>query len=143
MAVKIVIVYMIVGAYRYKDIRLNVIYLRRNKMKREKEIQVVFGILFIFGTVLIVATGTLNTLNAQTNSTINQTSTFTKTPAKTTSAQTEASESIKGAITETGKFVSNVTEKIVTSKTAGTFLNETSEVLGDAYVEAKRFFSPN
>jgi hypothetical protein len=121
-------------------------------MKREKEIQVVFGILFIFGTVLIAASGTLNILNAQTNSTINpgqtnstinQTSTFTKTPAKTTSAQTEASESIKGAITETGKFVSNVTEKIVTSKTAGTFLNETSEVLGDAYVEAKRFFSPN
>jgi hypothetical protein len=112
-------------------------------MKREKEIQVVFGILFIFGTVLIAASGTLNIVNAQTNSTINQTSTFTKTPAKTTSAQTEASESIKGAITETGKFVSNVTEKIVTSKTAGTFLNETSEVLGDAYVEAKRFFSPN
>jgi hypothetical protein len=130
-------------------------------MKREKEIQVVFGILFIFGTVLIAASGTLNIVNAQTNSTINQgqtnstinpgqtnstinqTNTFTKTPAKTTSAQTEASESIKGAITETGKFVSNVTEKIVTSKTAGTFLNETSEVLGDAYVEAKRFFNPN
>jgi hypothetical protein len=94
----------------------------------------------------------LNTLNAQTNSTINpvqtnstinQTSTFTKTPAATTSAQAEASNSIKGAITETGKFLSNVTEKIVTSKTAGTFLNETSEVLGDAYVETKRFFSPN
>ena len=130
-------------------------------MKREKEIQVVFGILFIFGTVLIAASGTLNTLNAQTNSTINpvqtnstinpvqtnstinQTSTFTKTPATTTSAQAEASDSIKGAITETGKFLSNVTEKIVTSKTAGTFLNETSEVLGDAYVETKRFFSPN
>ena len=130
-------------------------------MKREKEIQVVFGILFIFGTVLIVATGTLNTLNAQTNSTINpgqtnstinpgqtnstinQTSTFTKTPAMTTSAQAEASDSIKGAITETGKILSNVTEKIVTSKTAGTLLNETSEVLGDAYVETKRFFSPN
>jgi hypothetical protein len=130
-------------------------------MKREKEIQVVFGILFIFGTVLILATGTLNTLNAQTNSTINpgqtnstinpgqtnstinQTSTFTKPPAMTTSAQAEASDSIKGAITETGKFLSNVTEKIVTSKTAGTFLNETSEVLGDAYVETKRFFSPN
>ena len=61
----------------------------------------------------------------------------------TTSAQAEASDSIKGAITETGKFVSNVTEKIVTSKTAGTFLNETSEVLGDLYVETKRFFSPN
>ena len=121
-------------------------------MKREKEIQVVFGILFIFGTVLIAASGTLNILNAQTNSTINpgqtnstinQTSTFTKTPATTTSAQAEASDSIKGAITETGKFVSNVTEKIVTSKTAGTFLNETSEVLGDLYVETKRFFSPN
>ena len=112
-------------------------------MKREKEIQVFFGILFIFGTVLIVATGTLNTLYAQTNSTINQTSTFTKTPAKTTSAQAEASDSIKGAIAETGKFLSNVTEKIATSKTAGTILNETSEVLGDAYVETKRFFSPN
>ena len=130
-------------------------------MKREKEIQVVFGILFIFGTVLIAASSTLNTLNAQTNSTINpvqtnstinpvqtnstinQTSTFTKTPAMTTSAHAEDSDSIKGAITETGKFVSNVTEKIVTSKTAGTFLNETSEVLGDLYVETKRFFSPN
>ena len=130
-------------------------------MKRQKEIQVVFGILFIFGTILIAASGTLITLNAQTNSTINpgqtnstinpgqtnstinQTSTFTKTPATTTSAQAEASDSIKGAITETGKFLSNVTEKIVTSKTAGTFLNETSEVLGDAYVETKRFFSPN
>jgi hypothetical protein len=130
-------------------------------MKREKEIQLVFGILFIFGTVLIVATGTLNTSNAQTNSTINpgqtnstinpgqtnstinQTSTFTKIPATTTSAQAEASDSIKGAITETGKFLSNVTEKIATSKTAGTLLNETSEVLGDAYVETKRFFSPN
>ena len=121
-------------------------------MKREKEIQVVYGILFIFATILIAASGTLNTLNAQTNSTINpgqtnstinQTSTFTKTPAMTTSAQAEASDSIKGAITETGKILSNVTEKIVTSKTAGTFLNETSEVLGDAYVETKRFFSPN
>ncbi len=130
-------------------------------MKRQKEIQVVFGILFIFGTILIAASGTLITLNAQTNSTINPgqtnstinpgqtnstinlTSTFTKTPATTTSAQAEASDSIKGAITETGKFLSNVTEKIVTSKTAGTFLNETSEVLGDAYVETKRFFSPN
>ena len=112
-------------------------------MKREKEIQVVFGILFILGTVVILATGAFNMSNAQTNSTINQTSTFTKTPAKTTSAQAEASDSIKGAITESGKFLSNVTEKIVTSKTAGTLLNETSEVLGDAYVETKRFFSPN
>ncbi len=130
-------------------------------MKREKEIHVVFEILFIFGVVLIVATGTLNTVYAQTNSTINQgqtnstinqgqtnstinqTSTPTRTPAMTTLAEEEASESIKGAITETGKFLGNVTEKIVSSKSAGTILNETSEVLGNAYIETKRFFSPN
>ncbi len=138
-----------------------------NKMKCKKEIRVAFGILFIFGVVLIVAKGTLDSVYAQTNSTINQTSTpttttpgmttsaqtnstinqtstpTTTTPGMTTSAQEEASKSIRGAITETGAILGNVTEKVATSKSAGTILNETSEVLGNAYIEAKRFFSPN
>ena len=115
-----------------------------NKMKCKKKIRVAFGILFIFGVVLIVAKGTLDSVYAQTNSTINQTSTpTTTTPGMTTSAQEEASKSIRGAITETGAILGNVTEKVATSKSAGTILNETSEVLGNAYIEAKRFFSPN
>ncbi len=120
-----------------------------NKMKCKKEMRVVFGILFIFGMVLIVGKGTLDSVYGQTNSTMNQTSTppttntDTTAPAITTSAEEEASESIKGAITETGSFLRNVTEKIATSKSAGVILNETSEVLGNAYVEAKKFFSLN
>ena len=119
-----------------------------NKMKCKKEMRVVFGILFVFGMVLIVAKGTLDSVYGQTNSTINQTSTLpttdtntTTNPAITTSAEEEASESIKGAITETGSLLRNVTEKIATSKSAGAILNETSEVLGNAYIEAKKFFS--
>ena len=125
-----------------------------NKMKCKKEMRVVFGILFVFGMVLIVGKGTLDSVYGQTNSTMNQTSTppttntnttttTTTTPAITTSAEEEASESIKGAITESGSFLRNVTEKIATSKSAGAILNETSEVLGNAYVEAKKFFSLN
>ncbi len=122
-----------------------------NIMKSKKEMYVVFGILFVFGMVLIVAKGTLDSVYGQTNSTMNQTNTLpttntnttTTTPAITTSAEEEATESIKGAITETGSFLRNVTEKISTSKSAGAILNETSEVLGNAYVEAKKFFSLN
>ena len=104
--------------------------------------------------VLIVGKGTLDSVYGQTNSTMNQTSTppttntnttttTTTTPAITTSAEEEASESIKGAITESGSFLRNVTEKIATSKSAGAILNETSEVLGNAYVDAKKFFRLN
>ena len=121
-----------------------------NKMKFKKEMHVVFGILFVFGMVLIVGKGTLDSAYGQTNSTMNQTSTppttntnTTTTPAITTAAEEEATESIKGAITETGSFLRNVTEKIATSKSAGAILNETSQVLGNAYVEAKKFFSLN
>lgn len=125
-----------------------------NKMKCKKEKRVVFGIFFVFGMVLIVGKGTLDSVYGQTNSTMNQTNTppttntntttsTTTTPAITTSAEEEASESIKGAITESGSFLRNVTEKIATSKSAGAILNETSEVLGNAYVEAKKFFSLN
>ncbi|WP_415309579.1 hypothetical protein [Candidatus Nitrosocosmicus sp. FF01] len=147
-------------------------------MKSEKESSLVFGMILIFGIMLVVSisasdsaygqtnstlnqgqtnstlnqgqtNSTLNqgqtnsTLNqGQTNSTLNQTSISTSAPTTTTSAQKEASESIKGAITETGEFVGNVTQKIITSKSAGTILNETSEVLGDAYIEVKKYFSP-
>jgi hypothetical protein len=121
-----------------------------NKMKCKKEMRVFFGILFVFGMVLIVGKGTLDSAYGQTNSTINQTSTppttntnTTTTTAITTSAEEEASKSIKGAITETGSFLRNVTEKVATSKSAGAILNETSQVLGNAYIEAKKFFSPN
>lgn len=121
-----------------------------NKMKCKKEMRVVFGILFVFGMVLTVGKGTLDSAYGQTNSTINQTSTppttntnTTTNPAITTSAEEEASESIKGAITETGSLLRNVAEKVATSKSAGAILNETSEVLGNAYIEAKKFLSPN
>ncbi|HSA76681.1 MAG TPA: hypothetical protein VLE02_03965, partial [Nitrosarchaeum sp.] len=80
---------------------------------------------------------------AQSNSTLNQTNIPNSTQSTTTSAQKEASQSIRGVITETGEFLDNVTQKIVTSKSAGTILNETSEVLGEAYIEVKKFFSPN
>ena len=43
---------------------------------------------------------------------------------------------------ETGEFLGNVTEKVATSKSAGTIINETSEVLGNATVETQKFFSP-
>ena len=123
-----------------------------NIMKSKKEMHVVFGILFVFGMVLIVTKGTVDSVYGQTNSTMNQTNTLpttntntttTTTPAITTSAEEEATESIKGAITESGSFLRNVTEKISTSKSAGAILNETSEVLGNAYVDAKKFFSLN
>jgi len=122
-----------------------------NKIKCNKEMRIVFRILIVFGMILTVGKGTLDSVYGQTNSTMNQTSTppttntntNTTTPAITTSAEEEATESIKGAITETGSFLRNVTEKISTSKSAGAILNETSEVLGNAYIEAKKFLSPN
>ena len=130
-------------------------------MKSKMELNIVFGVLFTFGIVFMGTTDILDkayaqtnstinqgqtnsTINqGQTNSTINQTSLPTSTPSTATPAQKEASQSIRGVITETGEFLGNVTQKIITSKSAGTILNETSDVLGDAYVETKKFFSPN
>jgi hypothetical protein len=105
----------------------------------------VSGFLLIFGVLLITSTGTLDFVYGQTNLTINQTSTNTTaaTPAMTTSPQDKASQSIRGAITETGEFLGNATEKIATSESARTIVNETSEVLGNATVETQKFFSPN
>ena len=82
--------------------------------------------MLIFGVILTTSTVTLDLVEGQ-----------------TTSPQEEASQSIRGAITETGEFAGNATEKVATSETAGTFVNETSEVLGNATVETQKFFSPN
>ena len=144
-----------------------------NMMKCKKEIHVVFGILFIFGTILIGTTGSWDSVYGQTNSTANQTSVpavtttnATSTPAITTPTQTnstanqtsaptaanstitttaqqEASNSIKGAIIETREFLSNATQKVTTSKSAAALLNDTSNELGNAYVETQKFFNPN
>ena len=115
-----------------------------NMMKCKKEIHVVFGILFIFGTILIGTTGAWDSVYGQTNSTANQTSAPTAANSTTTTtAQQEAANSIKGAITETGEFLSNATQKVTTSKSAGALLNDTSNELGNAYVETQKFFNPN
>ncbi len=87
--------------------------------------------------------GNLDSVDGQTNSTTNKTTaTPAADPATTTSAQEQASQSIRGAITETGEFLGNVTEKVATSKSAGTIVNESSNVLGNVTVETKRYFSP-
>ncbi len=101
---------------------------------------IIIAVILIF-VVLMGIRGTLDSANGQTNSTTNQT-TSTATPT-TTSAQDEASQSIRGAITETGEFLGNATEKVATSKSARTIVNETSDVLGNATVETQRFFSPD
>ena len=101
---------------------------------------IVILLIFVF---ILIARGTLDSVDSQTNSTTNQTTVATSTPATTTSTQDEASQLKRGAITETGEFLDNVTEKVATSKSAGTIVNETSEVLGNATVETQKFFSPD
>jgi hypothetical protein len=93
--------------------------------------------MMVFG-VILAARGTLDSVDGFTNTATNET---TSTP--TTTAGEEASQSIRGAITETGEFLGNVTEKVAASKSAGTIVNETSEVLGNATVETQKFFSPD
>ena len=86
----------------------------------------------------------------QTNSTGNQTS-ISSTPTASmtvpqesaTPAQEKASSMIKGAISETGEFIGNASQKVTTSKSAGALLNDTSNTLGNAYVETQKFFNPN
>ena len=109
-------------------------------------IPVITVLLLIFSLISAVR-GSLDSVYGQTDSTINQntnsTTTITPPPASTTSAQDEVSQSIRGAMIETGEFLGNVTEKVATSKSAGTIINETSEVLGNATVETQKFFSPD
>ena len=93
-------------------------------MKIGIRIPTIIVILLIF-VVILTTRGTLDSVYGQTNSTTNQTTVITATPATTTSTQDEASQSIRGAITETGEFLGNVTDKVATSKSAGTIVNET------------------
>ena len=89
-----------------------------------RRILTTIGITLIFGVILTTSTVTLELVEGQ-------------------SPQEKASQSIRGAITETGEFVGNATEKVATSETAKTMVNETSEVLGNATVEAQKFITPN
>jgi len=45
-------------------------------------------------------------------------------------------------MTSTGQFLNNATQKIAGSKSAQTIVNESSDVLGNATVAAKKYFSP-
>ena len=77
---------------------------------------------------------------AQTNATTSANKTGKPITISTPSKQ--ASQSIRGAITSTGQFAQNATQKIAGSKSAQTIVNESSDVLGNATVATKRFFSP-
>ena len=79
-------------------------------------------------------------LSSATSSAYAQTS--TNQTGKTPTQSKQASESIRGAITSTGQFLHNATQKIAGSKSAQTIVNESSGVLGNATVGIKKFFSP-
>ena len=76
-------------------------------MKMGIRIPITVVILLIF-VVILTARGTFDSVDGQTNSTTNQTTVTTATPAITTSTQDEASQSIRGAITETGEFLTRL-----------------------------------
>ena len=90
----------------------------------------------------ITASWVFSTAHAQTNATsANQTGKTSS--SSTAAAQSEqASRSIKGAITSTGQFLNNATQKIVGSKSVQTIVNESSDLLGNATVATKKFFNP-
>ena len=96
-----------------------------------------------FVTLILLSTtaSSVFTAHAQTNATsANQTG---KTSSSSAAAQSEqASRSIKGAITSTGQFLNNATQKVVGSKSVQTIINESSDLLGNATVATKRFFNP-
>jgi hypothetical protein len=94
---------------------------------------IVFIIMVFSGITFSSIMCAFNSAYAQTNApTTNQT-----TPSK------EASQSIRGAITDTGQFLNNATQKIAGSKSARTIVNESSDVLGNATVATKKYFSPS
>ena len=97
-----------------------------------------------FVTLILLSTtaSSVITAHAQTNATsANQTGKTSS--SSTAAAQSEqASRSIKGAITSTGQFLNNATQKIVGSKSVQTIVNESSDLLGNATVATKKFFNP-
>ena len=107
-------------------------------MTKIVSIPIAFVTLILLSTT---ASSVFSTAHAQTNATsANQTG---KTSSSTTTAQSEqASRSIKGAITSTGQFLNNATQKIVGSKSVQTIVNESSDLLSNATVATKKFFNP-
>ncbi len=100
-------------------------------------ISTAFATIMIIGITLAAIVGNSSSAYAQANATItNQTG---KTTPSTQSNQ--ASQSIRGAITDTGQFLNNATQKVASSKSAQTIVNESSDVLGNATVATKKYFS--
>ena len=92
-------------------------------------IPIAFATMIFLGIILSSATiAGIGSAQAQTNAT---------TPSK------QASQSIRGAITSTGQFLNNATQKIAGSKSTQTIVNESSDVLGNATVATKKYFSPS
>ena len=125
---------------KMKGYKVDYFILFLHTMEIDRMIPIITVLLLIFSLISAVQES-LDSAYGQTDSTINQNTNSTTTitpsspPASTTSAQDEVSQSIRGAMIETGEFLGNVTEKVATSKSAGTIINETFEVLGNATVE--------
>ena len=106
-------------------------------MARIASMAIAFAILILLSTT---ASSAFSTAHAQTNKpSANQTG---KTPSSTTAQSEQASQSIRGAITNTGQFLNNATQKIAGSKSVQTIVNESSDLLGNATVATKKFFNP-
>ena len=88
-------------------------------------IPMAFSTMMILGITLTAFIASFSSVHAQTNATtINQTGkTTTSTPSR------QASQSIRGAVTDTGQFLHNVTEKAAGSKSAQTIVNESSDAI--------------
>lgn len=99
-------------------------------------IPIAFLTTIVLGIALSSATSSAYAQKNATTSTNQTGKTVTTTPSK------QASESIRGAITSTGQFLQNATQKIAGSKSTQTIVNESSDVLGNATVAIKKYFSP-
>ena len=95
---------------------------------------IVFTIMVLTGITFCSTIWVFRSAYAQANA---PTATNQTTPSK------QASQSIRGAITDTGQFLNNATQKIAGSKSARTIVNESSDVLGNATVATKKYFSPS
>ena len=109
-------------------------------MTKIVSIPIAFVTLILLSTT---ASSVFSTAHAQTNVTSANQTGKTSSSSSTAAAQSEqASRSIKGAITSTGQFLNNATQKIVGSKSVQTIVNESSDLLGNATVVTKKFFNP-
>ena len=110
-------------------------------MTKIVSIPIAFVTLILLSTT---ASSVFSTAHAQTNVTsANQTGKTSSSSSTAAAAQSEqASRSIKGAITSTGQFLNNATQKIVGSKSVQTIVNESLDLLGNATVVTKKFFNP-